>query len=90
MRIAGWLAAAGALALAYAWWVEPARLSVTEHTVADPDAPLANPVRILLVTDLHLGRFTRPRVLHAKIARLRRLHARRPVRPAAARRRLSR
>lgn len=76
-RAAGWLAA-GALALAYAWWVEPAWLSVTEQTVADPDAPLANPVRILLVTDLHLGKYTRPRVLHAKIARLRRLHAREP------------
>jgi len=62
----------------YCWWVEPARLAVTQYAVSDPDQPLANPVRVLLLTDWHLGRFTRPRVLHSKINRLLRRHRRRP------------
>ncbi len=60
----------------YCWWVEPARLSVTAHDVSDPDQPLANPIRVLLLTDWHLGRFTRPRVLRSKIKRLLRRHRR--------------
>ena len=62
----------------YCWWVEPARLTVTHYDVSDPDAPLANPVRVLLLTDWHLGRWTRPRVLRGKIGRLLRRHRRRP------------
>jgi len=62
----------------YCWWVEPARLRVTHYAVSDPDQPLANPVRVLLLTDWHLGRWTRPRVLRSKIGRLLRRHRRRP------------
>jgi predicted MPP superfamily phosphohydrolase len=62
----------------YCWWVEPARLSVTAHDVSDPDRPLVNPIRVLLLTDWHLGRFTRPRVLRSKINRLLRRHRRDP------------
>lgn len=62
----------------YGWWVEPARLCVTDYAVSDPEKPLANPVRVLLLTDWHLGRWTRPRVLRSKIGRLRRRHRRRP------------
>ena len=67
-----------ALLAVYCWWVEPARLCVTEHAVADPDWPLANPIRVLLLTDWHLGHWTRPRVLRSKIKRLLRRHRRRP------------
>lgn len=67
----------GLLAI-YSWWVEPARLSITHHEVADTDTPLANPVRALLLTDWHLGRFTQYRFLRAKIKRLLRRHRRQP------------
>ena len=66
------------LLVIYCWWGEPARLAVTQHTVSDPDHPLANPVRVLLLTDWHLGRFTRPRILRSKISRLLRRHRRHP------------
>lgn len=62
----------------YCWWVEPSRLSVTNYVVADPDRPLANPIRVLLLTDWHLGRFTRPRVLRSKLRRLLRRHRQAP------------
>ena len=58
----------------YCWWVEPSWLCVTEHAVSEPDRPLANPVRVLLLTDWHLGRWTRPHVLRSKIKRLLRRH----------------
>ena len=67
-----------ALLAAYCWWIEPSRLGLTRHTVADPERPLANPVRVLLLTDWHLGRFSRPRSLRAKMQRLTRQHARDP------------
>ncbi len=51
----------------YCWWVEPTCLSVTHHAVSDSDRPLTNPVRVLLLTDWHLGRWTRPRVLRSKM-----------------------
>ena len=63
-----------ALLAAYCWWIEPARLAITEHAVTDPDLPLAHPVRALLLTDWHLGRWSRPGVLKAKMHRLLRLH----------------
>lgn len=62
----------------YGWWVEPTRLHVSHYDVSHPDQPLANPVRVLLLTDWHLGRWTRPRVLRSKISRLLRRHRRRP------------
>jgi predicted MPP superfamily phosphohydrolase len=62
----------------YCWWVEPARLRVTRYEVARPGQPLANPIRVLLLTDWHLGRWTRPRVLRSKMGRLLRRHRRRP------------
>lgn len=66
------------LLAAYAWWLEPSRLHLTRHTVADPDQRLTAPVRVLLLTDWHLGRWSRPAALSAKMARLRREHAARP------------
>ncbi len=54
------------------------RLCITPQDVSDPDKPLANPVRVLLLTDWHLGRFSRPRVLRAKMKRLLRLHHTQP------------
>lgn len=67
-----------ALLTLYCWWVEPARLGVAHFDVSDSDQPLANPIRVLLLTDWHLGRFTRPRVLRSKINRLLRRHQRQP------------
>lgn len=66
------------LLAAYAWWVEPARLSLTEQAVADPERRLRRPVRLLLLTDWHLGRLSRPRALRAKMARLARRHTSAP------------
>ena len=66
------------LLTAYCWWIEPARMAITEHGVSHPDQPLAHPVRALLLTDWHLGRWSRARVLRAKMARLLDLHRRRP------------
>ena len=68
-----------ALLAAYSWWIEPSRLVITEHTVADPNQPLAHPVRALLLTDWHLGRWSRPGVLKAKMHRLIRLHQMKPL-----------
>ena len=67
----------GLLAI-YCWYVEPACLRIIRHEVSDPDQPLAHPIRVLLLTDWHLGRWTRPRVLRAKIDRLLRMHRRQP------------
>jgi predicted MPP superfamily phosphohydrolase len=63
---------------AYAWWVEPARLTVTEEDVSDPGRPPGAPIRVLLLTDWHLGRPSPPRALEAKIRRLARRHRRQP------------
>ena len=68
-----------ALLAAYCWWIEPARLAITDHAVADPDQPLTHPVRALLLTDWHLGRWSRPDVLKAKMHRLLRLHQSEPL-----------
>ena len=66
------------LLAAYAWWLEPSRLHMTRHAVADPEHRFQTPVRVLLLTDWHLGRFSRPSSLNAKMARLQREHAARP------------
>ena len=71
------LGAAGLLG-AYAWWGEPSRLHLTRYEVSNPDRPLDGPVRALLLTDWHLGRWSSPRRLRAKMERLRRLHQREP------------
>ncbi len=63
----------GLLAI-YCWGIEPRRLTLTKHEVADPEKRLTKPVRILLLTDWHLGRFSRPAGLRAKMERLRRQH----------------
>lgn len=62
----------------YSWWVEPARLSITDYEVSMAGCPLTSPVRALLLTDWHLGRFTQYRFLRAKIKRLLRRHRRQP------------
>jgi len=72
------IAPIAALVAVYAWWIEPARLSLTEQVVADPERRLKKPIRLLLLTDWHLGRWSRPRSLRAKMARLARRHARAP------------
>ncbi len=71
-----WLWALGlsAALAAYCWWVEPCRLSITEHEVADPERPLGTTVRVLLLTDWHLGRFSRAESLRAKMELLQRAH----------------
>ncbi len=66
------------LLAAYAWWLEPSHLHMTRHDVADPENGFKTPVRVLLLTDWHLGRFSRPRALAAKMGRLRQEHAARP------------
>ena len=66
------------LLAAYAWWLEPCRLHLTRHAVADPDHRFQTPVRVLLLTDWHLGRFSRPSSLKAKMRRLRQEHAAKP------------
>ena len=63
---------------AYCWWIEPCRLNITHHAVGDPEKPLTTPIRALLLTDWHLGRFSRPAVLRAKMARLQKLHDAKP------------
>ncbi len=67
-----------ALLAIYCWWIEPRRLALTEHEVADPAKRLTQPVRVLLLTDWHLGRFSRPAVLRGKMERLRRQHFKEP------------
>ena len=67
-----------ALLAVYSWWVEPMRLCITPQDVSDPNQPLANPIRVLLLTDWHLSHWSRPRVLRAKLQRLLRLHRCRP------------
>ena len=71
------LAVLGLIAF-YCWWVEPSRLSITQHEVLSVEPPLKTPIRALLLTDFHAGRFSRPNVLLAKIKRLQRLHSRQP------------
>ena len=66
------------LLLIYCWWLEPCRLSISRHDVLDPDKPLQTPIRILLLTDWHLGRFSRAWALKAKMERLRRAHQLKP------------
>ncbi len=62
----------------YCWWWEPCRLAITEHEVADPEKRLKQPVRVLLLTDWHLGRFSRPAALRAKMERLKQRHLEAP------------
>ncbi|MGI4789823.1 MAG: metallophosphoesterase [Janthinobacterium lividum] len=76
-----WLKLLGVLfgfLIVYCWWLEPRRLSITEHDVTDPDQPLQTPIRLLLLTDWHLGRFSRLPVLKAKMERLRKQHLTEP------------
>jgi predicted MPP superfamily phosphohydrolase len=69
----------GGLMTAYAWWIEPGRLSITSQEVSDPEKPLQTPIRLLLLTDWHLGRFSRPQALRTKMQRLQKMHAKTPV-----------
>ena len=62
------------LLAAYCWWMEPGRLAFTRHEVCDPEQPLITPIRVLLLTDWHLGRFSRPAALRAKMERLQKQH----------------
>ncbi len=66
------------LLAAYCWWLEPSRLQLTRHDILDPEKRFQTPIRVLLLTDWHLGRFSRPRALQAKMARLRQEHAAQP------------
>jgi predicted MPP superfamily phosphohydrolase len=66
------------LLLVYCWWIEPRRLTITEHEVADPEKRLQEPIRVLLLTDWHLGRFSRPAALQAKMERLQGKHGKEP------------
>ncbi len=62
----------------YCWWIEPRRLAITEHEVVDPEKRMTQPVRVLLLTDWHLGQFSRPATLKAKMEKLRREHQKKP------------
>jgi len=62
------------LLAAYSWWIEPCRLQITHHDIADPKQRFQSPIRVLLLTDWHLGRFSRPRTLRAKMEKLRTEH----------------
>ena len=53
-------------------------MAITKHEVTDPEKHLTQPVRVLLLTDWHLGRFSRPAVLQAKMEKLRRQHLEEP------------
>lgn len=67
------------LVAVYSAVVEPCRLRVAEEEVGPrPGQPLAHPVRALLLTDWHLGRFSLPNLLRAKLQRLLRRHRTRP------------
>ena len=74
----GWTAAGAALLAAYCWWGEPRRLSITRQEVTDTARRLKSPLRVLLLTDWHLGRFSRPDVLEVKMRRLQQRHAQEP------------
>jgi len=50
---------------AYAWIIEPAQTAITKHTISVKD--LKKPLRILLLTDFHLGIFTSPQRILEKI-----------------------
>ena len=62
------------LLAAYGWWIEPCRLQITTHDIADPERRLRTPVRVLLLTDWHLGRFSKPSTLRSKMEKLRSAH----------------
>jgi predicted MPP superfamily phosphohydrolase len=62
------------LLAAYCWWIEPRRLVITEHNVADSEKRLQDPICVLLLTDWHLGHFSRPAGLRAKMEQLRKQH----------------
>ena len=53
-------------------------MTMTTHEVKDPEGRLTQPVRVLLLTDWHLGRFSRPATLAAKMKKLRRQHCEKP------------
>lgn len=63
---------------AYGWWIEPRRLQITHHDIADPERRLTAPIRVLLLTDWHLGRFSKPSTLRAKMEKLQTEHDVRP------------
>lgn len=75
-KLAGFLL--GLLA-AYCWWIEPCRLRLTRHDITDPNRRLNTPIRVLLLTDWHLGRFSRPDALTAKMKRLLKEHEASPL-----------
>ena len=66
------------LLAAYCWWGEPCRLSITRQEVADPEQRLKSPLRVLLLTDWHLGRFSQSAILRAKMVRLQEQHRQAP------------
>jgi predicted MPP superfamily phosphohydrolase len=66
----------GAALFTYAWLIEPARLAVGEESV---QVAGISPIRLLFISDLHIGWHTRMGWLHKRLGRLKGLHASRPV-----------
>ena len=79
MKVVRILLGLAGLVAVYSAFVEPCRLRVAEEEVtAPPDRRLEHPVRALLLTDWHLGRFSLPGLLRVKLRRLLRRHRTRP------------
>lgn len=60
----------------YAWFVEPYFIVIRRTTVSVP--ALKAPLRILFISDLHIGRFNSTGLLRSKIARLAKVHKKEP------------
>jgi predicted MPP superfamily phosphohydrolase len=65
-----------AACILYAWFVEPLFLRVLRHEVAVEH--LKKPIRILFLSDLHVGRYNSTPLLKAKIRRLLKRHKQNP------------
>ena len=66
------------LILLYAWYIEPNRLQVS-HQKVTASKQKSGSLRILFLSDLHIGYFTRSFFLRRKLARLLALHQQEPV-----------
>ncbi|MEI6478123.1 MAG: metallophosphoesterase [bacterium] len=62
----------------YAWYIEPRFLQVKRQEVGVASDRLQNELRILFISDLHVGRYNSTSLLKAKCRRLERLHRRHP------------
>jgi phosphomevalonate kinase len=66
------------LVIVYGWFVEPKNIHTTKHVVEVDPAKLRAQVRVLFMSDLHLNRYTKPRVWDEYINVLRSQNAKDP------------